>query len=168
MTKFSSSLPKGDMNGLTALSNALIANPKGVHIIVGVIDVKTVTTDVDTGDQVATVRFRRVEAIETEDADTAVRLMQRGTERRTGATMLPIEVEDELKDLLAHLVDPVTGELIDDTDDEHGDDDEEHGDDDTPTDPDGEMEAEGVELPTVQDPFKTEPWDEGDEGDLKP
>lgn len=150
MTKFSSALPKGDLNGLGALSNALIANPRGTHIIVGVIDVKTITTDVDTGDQVATVRFRRVEAIETDDADTAVRLMQRGTERRTGAVMLPMEVEDELKDLLSHLVDPVTGELVDDTD--------EDGDDD----PDGEMEAEAVELPKDDAAPADDPWVDGD------
>lgn len=113
MTKFSSTLPKGEANGLTSIHNQLLANPKGTHLIVGVVDVKTITTDVDTGDQVATVRFRRVEPIAPQDADEAVRLMQRGTERRTGATMLPIEIEDELRELMANL-DFSTGELTDD------------------------------------------------------
>jgi hypothetical protein len=112
MTKFSGSLPKGDANGLTALSQQLLRNPKGTHIIVGVIDVKTITTDVDTADQTATVRFRRVEAIHPEDADHAVRMMQRAAERRTGAAMLPIEMEDELRELLESL-DLETGELFD-------------------------------------------------------
>lgn len=112
MTKFSATLPKGEANGLTSLHHQLLANPKGTHLIVGVIDVKTITTDVDTGDQVATVRFRRVEPIAAQDADEAVRLMQRGTERRTGATMLPIEIEDELRELMANL-DFSTGELTD-------------------------------------------------------
>jgi hypothetical protein len=113
MTKFSGSLPKGDANGLTALSQQLLRNPKGTHIIVGVIDVKTITTDVDTADQQATVRFRRVEAIHPEDADHAVRMMQRAAERRTGAAMLPIEMEDELRELLESL-DLETGELFPD------------------------------------------------------
>jgi hypothetical protein len=112
MTKFSGSLPKGDLNGLTALSNQLLRNPKGTHIIVGVIDVKTITTDVDTSDQIATVRFRRVEAIDPADADHAVRMMQRAAERRTGAAMLPIEMEDELRELMDAL-DFETGELFD-------------------------------------------------------
>jgi hypothetical protein len=112
MTKFSGTLPKGDLNGLTALSNQLLKNPKGTHIIVGVIDVKTITTDVDTADQIATVRFRRVEAIDPADADHAVRMMQRAAERRTGAAMLPMEMEDELKELMAAL-DLNTGELFD-------------------------------------------------------
>ena len=112
MTKFSGSLPKGDLNGLTALSNQLLRNPKGTHIIVGVIDVKTITTDVDTADQTATVRFRRVEAIDPADADHAVRMMQRAAERRTGAAMLPIEMEDELRELMDAL-DLSTGELFD-------------------------------------------------------
>jgi hypothetical protein len=120
MTKFSGNLPKGDANGLTSLANALIRNPKGTHIIVGVIDVKTVTTDVDTGDQEATVRFRRVEAIDQQDADHALRMLARGVERRTGATMLPLEVEDELSALVDSLdwagwdgmtVDTDTGEI---------------------------------------------------------
>jgi hypothetical protein len=112
MTKFSGTLPKGDANGLTALSQQLLRNPKGTHIIVGVIDVKTITTDVDTADQTATVRFRRVEAIHPEDADHAVRMMQRAAERRTGAAMLPIEMEDELRELMDAL-DFETGELFD-------------------------------------------------------
>lgn len=112
MTKFSSALPAGDANGLTSLSNKLIRNPKGTHIIVGVIDVKSITTDIDSGDQVATVRFRRVEAIHEEDADHALRMLARGVERRTGATMLPIEIEDELQALTDSL-DWTTGELLD-------------------------------------------------------
>lgn len=115
MTKFSGSLPKGDLNGLTALSNQLLRNPKGTHIIVGVIDVKTITTDVDTSDQIATVRFRRVEAIDPADADHAVRMMQRAAERRTGAAMLPMEMEDELRELMDAL-DFETGELFSDGD----------------------------------------------------
>lgn len=113
MTKFSGTLPKGDANGLNALANQLLKNPKGTHIIVGVIDVKTITTDVDTADQQATVRFRRVESIAPQDADHAVRMMQRAAERRTGATMLPIEIEDELQELMQNLdFDFSTGEVF--------------------------------------------------------
>lgn len=147
MTKFSGVLPKGDANGLTALSNQLLKNPKGTHIIVGVIDVKTITTDVDTSDQVATVRFRRVETIHPDDADHAVRMMQRAAERRTGAAMLPIEMEDELRELMDAL-DFETGELFPDDkqpEDANPDLDPDtelaHGDEDTEPAVPGEPEA---------------------------
>jgi hypothetical protein len=103
MTKFSGTLPGGEANGLSALAAQLLRNPQGTHIVVGIIDTKTITTDVDTGDQVPTVRFRRVEPVPGPDADHVVRIMQRATERRTGAAMLPIEMEDELQELLKSL-----------------------------------------------------------------
>ncbi len=166
MTKFSGTLPKGDANGLTALSNQLLKNPKGTHIIVGVIDVKTITTDVDTADQVATVRFRRVEAIDPEDADHAVRMMQRAAERRTGATMLPIEMEDEMRELMAAL-DLTTGELFD-VDAETGQRVEDLNPEKPAAEPDTTAEPETPDLPErdnpAQPPAETPP-DEGETGD---
>jgi hypothetical protein len=114
MTKLSGTLPGGDNNGLNGLARALTADPHKTAIIVAVVDCKSITIDTDTGDKVATVRIRRVEPIDPQDTDTAQRLLKRGLERRTGAVMLPIDLEDELTALFANLVDMVdmeTGEL---------------------------------------------------------
>jgi hypothetical protein len=114
MTKLSSTLPGGDNNGLNGLARALITDPHKTALIVAVVDCKSITIDTDTGDKVATVRIRRVEPIDPEDTETAQRLLARGLERRTGAVMLPMELEDELSALFANLVDSVdleTGEV---------------------------------------------------------
>lgn len=116
MTKLSGTLPGGDNNGLNGLARALTADPHKTAIIVAVVDCKSITIDTDTGDKVATVRIRRVEPIDPQDTDAAQRLLVRGLERRTGAVMLPMDLEDELDKLFANLVDVVdmeTGELVD-------------------------------------------------------
>lgn len=116
MTKLSSTLPGGDNNGLGALARALTMDPHKTAIIVAVVDCKSITIDTDTGDKVATVRIRRVEPIDPQDTDQAQRLLVRGLERRTGAVMLPIDLEDELSALFANLVESVdfeTGKLRD-------------------------------------------------------
>lgn len=114
MTKLSSTLPGGDNNGLGVLAGALVKDPHKTAIIVAVVDCKSITIDTDTGDKVATVRIRRVEPIDPEDTEAAQRLLVRGLERRTGAVMLPMDLEDELSALFANLVDSVdleTGEI---------------------------------------------------------
>lgn len=170
MTKFSGTLPAGDANGLTALSNALLRNPKGTHLIIGVIDVKTITTDVDTADQVATVRFRRVEPVDPDDRDTAVRLLARGAERRTGATMLPIEVEDELQALMENLdfnYDPVTGEVTDIKGEPGHKDDEEETAGGDPAGPPATSPADNPDVPGP-DPDTEPPKDPGNPEKEKP
>lgn len=114
MTKLSSTLPGGDNNGLGVLAGALVKDPHKTAIIVAVVDCKSITIDTDTGDKVATVRIRRVEPIDPEDTEAAQRLLVRGLERRTGAVMLPMDLEDELSALFDNLVDSVdleTGEV---------------------------------------------------------
>ncbi|WP_269939051.1 hypothetical protein [Arthrobacter sp. HY1533] len=116
MTKLSGTLPGGDNNGLGSLARALTADPHKTALIVAVVDCKSITIDTDTGDKVATVRIRRVEPIDPQDTEQAQRLLVRGLERRTGAVMLPIDLEDELSKLFANLVDLVdleTGEVLD-------------------------------------------------------
>lgn len=111
VTKLSGTLPKGGGNGLESLNRDLVRNPQQTHIIVAVVDCSQITTDVDTGDEVATARIRRIEPIDPQDKDHAVRILRRAMERRTGDTLLPIEMEDELTALLK-LLDPETGELL--------------------------------------------------------
>lgn len=158
MTKFSGTLPGGEANGLSALAAQLLRNPQGTHIVVGIIDTKTITTDVDTGDQVPTVRFRRVEPVPGPDADHVVRIMQRATERRTGAAMLPIEMEDELKDLLESLDLSVDADGVVTVNGDAGEDD---ADDGNPAH-DGNADA----LPPVDETPGA--WETGGTGDAPP
>lgn len=96
MTKLAAALPKGNGNGLAALAPELIAEPHRVHVVVALIDCKKVTIDADTGDSEATARIRRVEVIPAEDRELAGNLLRRAFERRTGQTVLPFDLEEDV------------------------------------------------------------------------
>lgn len=95
-------LPKGEENGLAPLAGELVAEgahrrPKRYRAVLGIIDTKRVGIDSDTGDEVATVRFRRVEIVLPSDLPEAEKLIRRALEFRTGQATLPLELEDELE-----------------------------------------------------------------------
>lgn len=116
MTSLRGSLPKE--NGLDQLNGLICHDPQRKFLVVAVIEGHKITTDVDTGMQEAQVRLRRIKAITSEDATRAEQLLRRAVEVRTGQTELPIELEDELSEILEHAtginpkdVDPDTGEI---------------------------------------------------------
>lgn len=111
--KMSGSLPQGDANGLSPIVRDLIEHPHRYHVVLALVDCKSVTTDNDTGEVIPTARLRRVEAVVPGDLPTAERLMRRALERRSGSTVLPLDLEDELTAAFAR-VDPRTGEVLDD------------------------------------------------------
>lgn len=113
MTKIASTLPKGDGNGLDAIATELIDNPSDIHVVVALVDCKKVTTDFDTGDVIPTARIRRIEAIEEADKDLAAKMMRRALERRTGKTVLPFDLEEDMRAAFQN-IDPNTGEILGD------------------------------------------------------
>ena len=112
MTKLAATLPKGDGNGLDAIARKLIENPREVHVVIAIVDCKKVTTDNDTGDVEATARIRRIEAIDLDDRDRAAMMLRRALERRIGMTVLPFDLEEDLRAAFPN-VDPKTGEIRD-------------------------------------------------------
>ena len=96
--KMSSSLPTGDGNGLAAIAAELVENPNKVHVVVALIDCMTITQNTDTGDVIPTTRVRRIEVVtDPEDGRRMRTLLRREFERRTGKTVLPFELEDEMR-----------------------------------------------------------------------
>jgi hypothetical protein len=97
-TKLSSSLPQGEANGLAAIAAALAETPETVHVVIALVDCSKITTNVDNGDVIPTARVRRVEAItDSSDGHRLRQLLRRQWERRTGKTVLPFELEDDLR-----------------------------------------------------------------------
>lgn len=94
--KLASALPKGGANGLDPIVLDLCQEPERFHVVVAIVDCKEIKTDVDTGEVIPTMRIRRVEAVTGHDQTAARRLLRRATERRTGRTELPFEVEEDL------------------------------------------------------------------------
>lgn len=95
--KLSGTLPEGEANGLASLTQDMVNDPAGLHVVVAVVNTKTVTRNTDDGTKVPTVRIRRIEPLLASDLGTARRLLERAFEHRTGKATLPFELEDELE-----------------------------------------------------------------------
>jgi hypothetical protein len=94
--KLSSKLPGGDANGIAKILGELVKAPHKVQVLVALVDSQKSVTDHDTGDIVPVVRIRRVEVVRKQDLKEAERLIRRALEARTGETVLPLELEDEI------------------------------------------------------------------------
>ena len=106
-TKLASALPKSDeLNGLNEITEQLCAHPDGLHVAVVVLDCSKITTDIDSDESTPTARVRRIEVI-TDNDDKAVlrRLATRALEKRTGKTVLPLDLEDELRAAFGDIAD---------------------------------------------------------------
>lgn len=114
--KLSPKLPDGDANGLGPISRELIDHPHRYHVLIAIVDCKSMTTDLDSGDVVPTARVRRVEVVDPADLAKMEKFLRRALERRSGMTVLPLELEDEISIAFGH-VDPRTGEVLGDRDD---------------------------------------------------
>lgn len=92
-------LPKQSMtNGLPDIAEQLCSTPEKLCVGIVVFDVSSVKMDIDSGDAIATVRIRRFEPISRlDDRKTIETLTRRAWEQRTGQTVLPMELEDELR-----------------------------------------------------------------------
>lgn len=99
MTEVSMSgkLPRGDANGLGAIARQLIRDPEKVHALIVLVDCTRLVTEVDTGETIPVMRIRRAEAIRKSDLAEAQRLVKRAWEERCGDTVLPMELEDDIK-----------------------------------------------------------------------
>lgn len=101
-------LPRGDDNGLAPVAAQLADEatgraPKQLRAVLGIVDCRRVAVDADTGDEVATVRFRRVELLLPGDLPEAEKLIRRALEARSGQTTLPLELEDEIRQAFADM-----------------------------------------------------------------
>ena len=110
MAKLTAGLPKGEANGLSALDRELIDSPSTVHVVIALIDCKKITTDVDSGDVEPVARIRRIEVIR-EDKDRAAMMLRRSLEVRTGKTVLPFDLEEDMRAAFEG-IDPSTGEIL--------------------------------------------------------
>jgi len=114
MTRLAGSLPGGDANGLVAIARQLIDEPHEVHVAVVLIDCKSSKVDHDSGEIVLTARIRRVEVIGEQDKELAQKMMRRALEQRTGKTVLPFDLEEDMRSAFGN-IDPHTGEILGDS-----------------------------------------------------
>lgn len=93
--KLSSAMP-GDFetNGVDAMAQELVDDPKTLRCAVVWFDTKDVKIDVDTGDHVPTIRVRRIEPLgDADDVTKSIRAeVEKAMEKRTGRTPIPWDV----------------------------------------------------------------------------
>lgn len=90
--KLSSGLPDGIDNGLTAIDRDVINDPEKDYLIVAVVTGHKLTTDVETGDVVPTVKIVQIEALtDAEDAALVQGVLSRTRSRRTGQLTINTE-----------------------------------------------------------------------------
>jgi hypothetical protein len=118
-SKLSATLPKGEADGLSHIAPQLIRDPHAFRVILAIIDCKTTTVDNDEGSVVPTARIRRVEVVLDADLPAAEQLMRRALENRSGRSVLPLDLEDEIR-VAFKKIDPATGEKLGGDDDGSG------------------------------------------------
>ena len=128
--KLSGALPKGQANGLALLDHIVNQDPETRHVVIAILSPRKLVTDVDSGDIEALLSIDRVERILPGDAEQAEKMLRRSLEKRSGMTVLPIEIADDIaeafRDALMSAEQPGEGEnpqgVVDvDSDDDDGD-----------------------------------------------
>ncbi len=95
--KLVSKLPAGDGNGLDSIVSDLIKDPKKYRVVLAILDSKHTMTDNDTGDVTPKARIRRIEVVLDEDLSVAENLIRRSLDKRSGGTVLPFDLEEDLR-----------------------------------------------------------------------
>lgn len=113
MTKLASALPDG--HGLDAVRNLLIEDPRHKHVTVAVLDCKQVLTNYEGGGKEATAAIRTIEVVHPDDLTLTQQILTRGRDRRLGATVLPLDVEDEIAGAFRGRSEDITTDLAGDT-----------------------------------------------------
>lgn len=113
MTKLASALPDG--HGLDSVRHKLIDEPRTKHITVAVVDCKAVTTDYEKGSKEATAAIRSIEVVHPDDLALTQQILTRGRDRRLGATVLPLGIEDDISAAFKGRSEDVATDLAGDT-----------------------------------------------------
>jgi hypothetical protein len=103
-------LPKGG-GGLAAIAAQLVAEgnnraPKRMRAVLAIVDCANVNVNSDTGEEVATVRFRRIEVLLPSDLPVAEQLIRRAMEVNSGMPQVDLELEDEIRQAFEQMTDP--------------------------------------------------------------
>ena len=91
--KLNATLPKD--NGLAAIEGQLLKQPDQAVRVVALVDVKQITTDMDTHDREATARITAIEVVRRDDEPSFDRLFREALAQRTGAQQFDFPPHDD-------------------------------------------------------------------------
>ena len=113
MTKLASALPDG--HGLEAVRRQLLEEPKHKHVGVVIVDCAKVTIDYEKGGKEPTAAIRTIEIVHPDDLDLTRKILARGRDRRLGATVLPLDIEDDIAGAFTGRSEDIGTDLANDT-----------------------------------------------------
>lgn len=94
--------PTNELNGLAEAAESFVKDEDDLHVAIVVLGTKQITRDVETGETTPTAVIRRIEPItDLEDRERLGHIATRAFERRTGKAVLPLDIEDELRDIFS-------------------------------------------------------------------
>ena len=103
--KLSSSRPENeDDDGLSVIANDAVDEPGIPHVIIAIVDTKTLTTDMDSGAVVPTLRFKRLEVVPLEHREAAYAMFSAAYADRTGQDELPFAAMKAVREGLGQRV----------------------------------------------------------------
>ena len=77
-------MPAEVVNGLFTAVKELLASPKELRLVIGVLDVDTIKVKIATGDEIPVVQFRHIEVITGPNRKAATELLKGEYSTRTG------------------------------------------------------------------------------------
>lgn len=96
MPKVTTAIPGDEsFNGLPKIADLLLSGV-GRQIVIGVADCPKITVDTASGQQDATIRLLRLEAVAEEDTARAMAIVENAMLARLGPDVLPFEVRPDL------------------------------------------------------------------------
>ncbi len=113
MTKLASALPDG--HGLEAVRRQLLEEPHTKHVAITVVDCSKVTIDYEKGGREPTAAIRTIEVVHPDDLELTRKILTRGRDKRLGATVLPLDVEDGIAEAFQGRSEDVGTDLAHDT-----------------------------------------------------
>lgn len=112
--KLSGAAPEDDdANGLLTVQQEAIDYPDRPHVVIAVMDTKTLTVDTDSGATVPTMRIKRIEVVPEEHREAAYGMFAAAYADRTGQDELPFNVIKQVREGLGQKVNRETGEVKD-------------------------------------------------------
>lgn len=96
MTKLASTLPDG--HGLDAVRHILLHDPRHRHVGIVILNTTKINEDLDKGEKEPVAAIRTIEIAHPDDLQLAHKILTRGRDKRLGATVLPLDIEDDVAD----------------------------------------------------------------------
>lgn len=114
MARLNGILPKDNRDGLSPFEPLFVNDKEVAHVVLVALRTASITENVETGGQSATMKISRIERLRPQDATLAEAMMRRAIAHRSGPLgSLDFKVKDEISQIFEDAaLDHMSGELV--------------------------------------------------------